>query len=56
MAKPTSCIIYITEHCDVDKSYSFQEASTESDITIQSDASFSGMEQRHSDKSGYEMS
>ena len=45
-----------TERCDGDETYSSEEASTESEITMQSDASFSGMEQKHSDESSYEMS
>ena len=45
-----------TESCDVDESYSSEKASTESEITMQSDVSFSGMEQKHYDESSYEMS
>ena len=56
MFKPTSCIIPFTECCDGDESYSYEEASTGSEIIMQSDTSFSGMEQKHSDESSYEVS
>ena len=56
MAKPTSCTIPVTERCEGDESYSYEEASTGSEIIMQSDTSFSGMEQKHSDESSYEMS
>ena len=56
MAKPISYIIPFTERCYGDESYNSEEASTESEIIMQLDTSFSGMEQKHSDKSSYEMS